>query len=128
MGGVRRLPVTVAVQDESGSTVRDGNFTVTLALKNSSDGKLDGTLTATTVNGIATFPDLKIDKAGDHFTLIAKADGLRRAASPAFQVGPGAGIARVWWTDLKDINPANQVFRPGRPPAGKSWARRLKRR
>ena len=118
VGGVRRLPVTVAVQDKSGRTVRDGIYTVTLALKKSSDGKLDGTLTATTVNGLATFPDVKIDKAGDHFTLIAGADGLRSAASPVFQVGPGAGIARAWWTDLKDINPTELGDLTG-PPTGR---------
>ena len=118
IGGVRRLPVTVAVQDKSGSTVRDGIYTITLALKNPSAGKLDGTLTATTVNGIATFPDLRIDKAAGHFTLVAKAEGLRSAASPVFQVGPGAGIARAWWTDLKDIN-LTELGNLAEPPTGR---------
>jgi mannan endo-1,4-beta-mannosidase len=105
VNGVRRLPVTVAVQDEAGRTVRTGNYAVTLALGDAaSGGGLSGTQTATTVNGIATFPDLKIDQAGGHYTLAARTDGLRGATSPAFQVGPGAGIARVWWTDRKDLN------------------------
>ncbi len=117
--GVRRLPVIVAVQDEAGRTVRTGTFTVTLAMGDGSPGGvLSGTLTATTVNGIATFPDLKINKADEHYTLVATADGLRSAGSPAFQVGPGAGIARVWWTDLKDINPAQPALPTG-PPAGR---------
>ena len=119
VGGLRRLPVTVAVQDKTGRTVRTGTFTVTLALeKTSPGGALSGTLTATTVNGIATFPDLKINKAGDHYTFIAKTDGLRSAASPAFQVGPGAGIARDWWTNLKDVN-LTDLDNLAEPPTGR---------
>jgi len=121
VGGLRRLPVIVAVQDETGRTVRAGTFTVTLALeKNSPGGALSGTLTATTVNGVATFPDLKIDKAGNDYALVAKADGLRNAASPAFQVGPGAGIARAWWTDLKGMSLTNlDDHDPAGPPTGR---------
>jgi hypothetical protein len=119
VGGVRRLPVIVAVQDESGRTVRTGTCTVTLGLGDGSPGgALAGTLTATTVNGIATFPDLKINKAGDHYTLIATTDGLRRAASPAFQVGPGAGIARDWWTNLKDVT-LTDLDNLAAPPTGR---------
>jgi hypothetical protein len=102
VGGVRRLPTTVAVQDKNNRTVRAGAFTVTLALKNG--GGLSGNLTATTVNGVATFPDVKIDKAGKHYKFIARADGLRRAISPNFQAGPGAGIEREWWTDFTNAD------------------------
>jgi len=121
VSGLRRLPVTVAIQDKAGRTVRAGAFTVTLELeKTSTGGTLSGALTATTVNGIATFPDLKIDKAGNDYTLIAKADGLHSAASPAFQVGPGAGIARVWWTDLKGMSLTNlDHHNPAGPPTGR---------
>jgi hypothetical protein len=119
VGGVRRLPVIVAVQDKSGRTVRTGTFTVTLGLGDGSPGgALSGTLTATTVNGIATFPDLKINRAGDHYTLVATTDGLRRAASPAFQVGPGAGIARDWWTNLKDVT-LTDLDNLTEPPTGR---------
>jgi len=119
VSGVRRLPLTVAVQDKSGRTVRAGTHTVTLTLKKtSSGGALSGTLTAATVNGIATFPDLKIDKAGSHYTLIAKAGGLRSATSPVFRVGPGAGIARDWWTNIKDTNLTKLDFSAS-PPTGR---------
>ena len=118
VGGARRLPVTVAVQDKSGRTVREGAYTVTLSLKYPSAGKPGGTLTATTVNGIATFPDVTIDRAGDQDAFSAQADGLGSAVSPAFQVGPGAGIARTWWTDLKDLAPAKPGA-PAGPPAGR---------
>jgi mannan endo-1,4-beta-mannosidase len=119
VNGVRRLPVTVAVQDKAGRTVRTGNYTVTLALgKASGGGALCGTRTVATVNGIATFPDLTIDQAGDHYLLVAKAKGLRDAASPPFQVGPGAGITRAWWTGFKDTDPAKPELPPG-PPASR---------
>ena len=116
VNGVRRLPATVAVQDEAGRTVRAGNYAITVALGDASAGSvLSGAQTTTTVNGVATFPDLKINRAGEHFTLVARAEGLRPAASPAFRVGPGAGIARVWWTGLKEVN----VSRPAEAPAGR---------
>jgi hypothetical protein len=115
IGGVRRLPVTVAVQDKSARTVREGTYTVTLALKDPSDGKPGGTLTAATVNGIATFPDVTIDQANDRCEFIARADGLSSASSPAFQVGPGAGIARFWWTGTNDIPPAKPGGAAGLP-------------
>jgi hypothetical protein len=43
---------------------------------------------------------------------------LRSAASPAFQVGPGAGIARAWWTDLKDMN-LTELGNLAGPPTGR---------
>jgi mannan endo-1,4-beta-mannosidase len=119
VNGVRRSPVTVAVQDEAGRTIRTGNVAVTLSLGDSCPGSaLSGARTVTAVNGIATFPDLTIDKAGDHNTLVARAKGLRDAVSPAFRVGPGAGITRAWWTNLKNSNPAKPSLPVG-PPAGR---------
>src|SRR5262249_53889663 len=56
IGGLRRLPLSVAVQDANGRTVRSGTFQVTLALNTRErDATMKGTLTATTVNGVATF-------------------------------------------------------------------------
>jgi hypothetical protein len=101
IGSPGRQPVTVVVHDPEGRTVRAGRYEVTLALgDNPSVGKLGGTLTAATVNGIATFSDLKIDKPGNGYTLTASASGLSSAASPPFNIGPGAGILREWWTGL----------------------------
>jgi hypothetical protein len=118
VGGLRRLPVTVAIQDEKGRTVRPGSYTVTLALDNPArSGLLTGTMTATTVNGIATFTDLRICRAGNDYRLVASADGLRSATSPAFQVGPGAGITRDWWTGFKDADLTN-LDHPVTLPAG----------
>ena len=101
IGGSARRPVTVAVQDADGRTVRAGNYAVTLALEsNPGSGKLGCTGTVATVNGIATFPDFQIDKPGQGYTLSASASGLSSATSPTFNIGPGAGILREWWKDL----------------------------
>ena len=43
---------------------------------------------------------------------------MRSAISPAFQVGPGAGIARAWWTNLKDFGTA-RLDPFAHPPAGR---------
>jgi len=98
IGGTRRSPVTVSVTDKNGKTVRTENYSVTLALKNAGNARLSGTLTAQTVNGIATFPDVKIDGIGRECRFAAQADGLRSATSPVFHTGPGNGLLRQWWT------------------------------
>jgi hypothetical protein len=100
IGSPGRQPVTVAVQDAEGRTVRTGTYRVTLALgPGAGGGKLEGLPTAATVNGIATFADLRIDQPGTGYTLIATANGLDRAESAVFNVGPGAGVLREWWTN-----------------------------
>jgi hypothetical protein len=117
LGSPGRQPVTVAVQDTEARTVRPGKYVVSLALGAGKRG-LQGTLTASTVNGIATFADLRIPQAGTDYTFTASAPGLAGATSPAFKVGPGAGILREWWAGepgkaLGDL--ANLTD----PPAGK---------
>jgi mannan endo-1,4-beta-mannosidase len=104
IGGTRRSPLTVAVQDKNGRTVREGNYSVTLALKKTGDAKIAGKLTAATVNGIATFPEVKIDGAGGSCTFLATADGLHSATSAAFHAGPGNGLLRACRTGKNDFS------------------------
>ncbi len=109
IGGTRRMPVTVAVQDTQGETVREGAFSVTLALKNSGPARLSGPLTAMTVNGLATFPGVTIDAAGNACQFTASAKGLASAASSPFTVGPGNGLLRAWRTGA-----TNAIFAPAK--------------
>ena len=95
--GTRRSPLTVVVQDKNGRTVRNGDHSITLTLSKNGDARLSGTLTTTSVNGIATFPDVTIDDAGGGYQLLATANGLDKATSPAFQAGPGNGLLRECW-------------------------------
>jgi hypothetical protein len=99
INGTRRMPVTVAVQDARGQTVREGSHTITLGLVKGGTARLTGTLTVPTVNGIATFPDVRIDAACDGCSLTASSPAIEPATSPAFHVGPGAGLLREWWTN-----------------------------
>ena len=104
LDGTRRMPITVAVQDKNGKTIREGTYSVRLALKKSGAMKLSGNLTAVTVNGIATFPDVKINVAGDDCQFAATAEGLESATSPAFRAGPGNGLLHEWWRGRTDFS------------------------
>jgi mannan endo-1,4-beta-mannosidase len=97
INGTWRMPVTVAVEDNNGETVRDGNYRVTLALKDSANATLSGSLTAGTVNGVADFNGVTINAPVQDCEFVATADGLQDASSPAFEVGPGDGLLRQWW-------------------------------
>ena len=104
IGGARRTPLTVAVQDKNGRTVREGTFGVTLALKKSGAAKLGGVTTANTVNGLATFSDVTITGAAADYRLVATASDLRKATSPTFHVGPGNGLLREIWNSESDFS------------------------
>ena len=99
MGGTRRTPLTVAVQDKNRRTVREGTFAVTLTLKKFGAAELVGATTVNTINGVATFPDATITGAVADYRLFASANGLRKATSAAFHVGPGSGLLREIWND-----------------------------
>jgi alpha-tubulin suppressor-like RCC1 family protein len=79
--------VTVTVQDAAGNTVTRATTSVTLGIgTNAGGGTLSGTTTLAAVNGVATFPNLSIDKAGTGYTLTAAAGGLTGATSSPFDV------------------------------------------
>ncbi len=108
VGGRWRMPLTVAVQDGSGRTVREGSYLVTLAVQQPAGAALSGTLSVTTVNGVAEFGDVKIDPnigASDpDCRLVATAASLEPATSATFAVGPGAGLKREQWDGAKDFD------------------------
>lgn len=79
--------VRVSALDSSGALAPSFSGTVTLALgANPGSGALTGTLSETAVNGVATFADLRVDKAGTGYTLHASAAGLAAATSQAFDI------------------------------------------
>jgi hypothetical protein len=95
IGSPARRPLSVLVQDTDGRTVRAGSYTVTLTGKSALSER---SVTVSTVNGVATFPDLAFDRAARDCSLTAKAAGLRSATSAKFSIGPGSGIVRETWT------------------------------
>ncbi len=83
--------VQVIATDSLGNTATSfaGSVTITLSA-NFGGAVLSGTKTVTAVNGVATFSDLKVDKAGTGYMLAATASGLAGALSSAFAVTPPA--------------------------------------
>jgi hypothetical protein len=79
--------VVVSVLDPFGSTVTDSTFNVTVHISvNVSGATLSGTTTVATVNGVATFSDLSLSKAGVGFVLEATCAGLLTASTGGFTV------------------------------------------
>jgi len=86
-GAVLSPPVQVAVRDSRGNTMPDATNTVTLVLAPNPDGAtLLGTTTMAAVNGIATFGDLRVDRPGSGYSLIATAAAVAGDTSASFVV------------------------------------------
>ncbi|HTE44348.1 MAG TPA: Ig-like domain-containing protein [Gemmatimonadaceae bacterium] len=87
--------VQVELQDAAGNLTAAAN-SITIALgANPSGGTLTGTLTRTSSGGVATFDDLKIDKAGVGYTLVVSSAGVVSVASQSFTVVAGAPSSLV---------------------------------
>jgi hypothetical protein len=83
--------VTVNVLDANNNIVASSAASITMAIgTNAGGGTLSGTLTQAAVNGVATFPGLSIDKAGNGYTLRATSGSLTAAVSGNFNVTVGA--------------------------------------
>jgi subtilisin-like proprotein convertase family protein len=84
--------VRVRLLDANNNPVNDSGVPVTLTIgTNPSDGTLSGTLTVSTVNGVATFNGLSIDIWGNGYTLTASSSGLTQGVSAAFDIAPAPG-------------------------------------
>ncbi|MEP7325463.1 MAG: Ig-like domain repeat protein [Gemmatimonadota bacterium] len=96
--------VTVLVQDASGNTVSGATNAVTIAIAaNPSSGILSGTFTVNASNGVATFSDLSIDKAGTGYTLTVTASGLSPATSNPFNITPASVTQLVFTQQPSDV-------------------------
>ena len=89
--GVALAPaVKVAVQDVAGHTVTNATHIIAMGISlNAGGATLTGTASVATVNGVATFSDLSIDKVGTGYTLTATSPNLSSAISTSFAVTPG---------------------------------------
>jgi hypothetical protein len=81
--------VEVIAQDLSNQTATAFAGAVTLAVSGGNGVALLGTTTVTAVNGVATFPDLHVDKSGAAYELTATASGLTAATSGRFDITAG---------------------------------------
>jgi Tol biopolymer transport system component len=95
-GQVMASPAVVVAVDASGNIATSFTGSISVAIgSNPGGGSLSGT---TTVTGgpVVTFNDLRIDRAGNGYTLVATGSGLTRATSSTFDVVPGlVGTDRV---------------------------------
>ena len=77
----------VVIRDQFGNVLTSATGIVSVALgANSAGGALLGTTTVNAVAGVATFSDLRLDRPGSGYTLVASAAGLTSATSAAFDV------------------------------------------
>lgn len=109
-GAIIQPAVQVAVQDAGGATVKGVTGSITVAIgTNPAGGVLSGTLTVPINAGIASFPNLSIDKAGNGYTLTASSLGLTGATSVPFNVTTPATIHLVF-SGQPDTTMAGQII------------------
>jgi hypothetical protein len=111
-GAIMQPGVQVAVQDAAGTTIKGVGGSITVAIgTNPSGGVLSGTLTAPINAGVASFPNLSIDLAGNSYTLTASSLGLTGGTSVPFNITTPAAIHLVF-TGQPDTTTAGVVI-PG---------------
>ncbi len=82
-------PIEVAALDANGNTVTEFTGGVTIVIgTNPSGGALSGTTSVAAIAGVATFPNLSIDKSGAGYTFHATSGGLTSSLSAAITVTP----------------------------------------
>lgn len=90
-GAVIAPAVQVELLDAAGNRVTTTGVPVTIALgANPGGAALSGTAAVNTVNGVATFGDLSLNRTGADYTLVASSPPFTTATSAAFDVTPGA--------------------------------------
>ena len=90
-GGAVAPAVVVTAQDSFGNTATPFTASVTMSLgANAGGATLSGTNPVTAVDGVATFSNLRLDRAGSGYTLVATAAALTSATSQSFNVAAGS--------------------------------------
>jgi hypothetical protein len=83
--------IVVTIEDPSGHPLTGATNDVTVAIDSpTAGGTLSGTTTVTAVNGVATFGNLSIQKAGTGYILSASSGGSLRTTSVPFAITPAA--------------------------------------
>jgi hypothetical protein len=110
--GASLSPINVSAVDSTGGVVAvfDGRVTLALAANPGGD-QLHGTITATAVQGTATFGDVRVDRAATGYTISAHIDGLADGASTAFDISPGTPVG-VAYTGQPTTTTAGTAITP----------------
>jgi hypothetical protein len=89
--------VQVTARDALGNTVVTFTGSVTVAIgTNAGGGTLSGTTSVTAILGVATFPNLSINRPGTGYTLTASGVGATAATSGPFNITPGPAVQLVF--------------------------------
>ncbi|MCL2641186.1 MAG: hypothetical protein FWD53_10105, partial [Phycisphaerales bacterium] len=96
--------IAVQLADAHGNLVTTSGTFVTLSI----DGTLMGTLTAPTVNGIATFSNLSIEQAGE-YVLLANS-GILSGSSGTFTINPAAATRIEFVQQPADVNSGTMLI------------------
>ncbi len=104
--------VKVRAADAQGHDVPGFTGSVTVGLgANPGGGTLAGTTTVRAVSGVATFDDLRLNRAGTGYTLTVAASGLTGATSESFAINPGSAT-QVAFTGQPATTVAGQTITP----------------
>jgi alpha-tubulin suppressor-like RCC1 family protein len=107
------MAVQVAIQDAAGNTVTSATGPVTIAFgANPASGTLLGTTTVTAANGVAVFNDLRIEKAGAGYTLVASSPSLTSSTSDPFSVSATAAVGLAFVTQPANVTAGASIM-PG---------------
>jgi len=112
VGATMSAPITVAIEDANGNVDTTATPNVTLDIASGpTGGSLGGTISVTSVNGLATFSDITLDTPGSY--TLATSDGtFAPATSATFVVSPDG------WVDTADMNEiSGWVVDPSNPSA-----------
>ena len=91
--------IQVTALDQFGSPDPDFNGSITVALASGPAAQLGGTLTATAINGVATFSGLSVDLVGTGYTLAVSSTGLAGDTSTSFSATPAAATQLLITTE-----------------------------
>lgn len=88
--------ITVVARDAQGANVPSfvGNVTISIGANPGLSG-ISGTLTAAAVGGVATFNDVRLNRAASGYTLVASSGALTNATSTPFNVVAAPAILAI---------------------------------
>ncbi len=114
-GAGSAIPVSVTARDAFGNTATTFSSNVSVALGNNPPpgGTLSGTFTRAAVSGVATFSDLRINRVGNGYTLLASSTGLIGDASAAFNIVPGTATQLVFTAQPATAQAGQPLAAPG---------------
>ncbi len=102
--------IAVTARDAQGNTATAFTGNVTVALATSpGGGTLSGTMTVAAVTGVATFSNLRIDKSGVGYTLLATSGGLTAATSAVIDVAAGLATELVFAVQPSTLSAGDSI-------------------